>query len=218
MGTGLLALVGTAWGQASEAEMRAFPMPPAQGYAAEKVFAYTGDYGYYLFPSSSFPGGGVSPSDYDYVRYTGLSGKRVYVYGAWGNTPIPPPSRDTQGRLVDACGHAHSSYGVWGKYEFYIPFVGRLTGWAFLGGGGKSGKRNASGQCIVSTDNDLKSIDARYGWGQDVLSFDFTGGTFFTELVVAAQSNTHGWGSCAVASGTFKACREPSYIIGYTLW
>jgi hypothetical protein len=70
----------------------------------------------------------------------------------------------------------------------------------------------------VSTDNDLKSIDARYGWGQDVLSLDFTGGTFFTELVVAAQSNTHGWGSCTVAPGTFKACREPSYIIGYTLW
>jgi hypothetical protein len=104
VGTGLLAMVGTSWGQTSESEMRDFPMPPAQGYAAEKVFTYTGDYGYYLFPSSSFPDGGSSPSDYEYVRYTGLSGKRVYVYGAWGDTPIPPrPAmpRDTLWMLVD---------------------------------------------------------------------------------------------------------------------
>ena len=65
----------------------------------------------------------------------------------------------------------------------------------------------------MTFDTPLKSIDARFGWGSGVLSFDFTGGTIYTELVVGVLSNTHGWGSC----GAF-ACTEPSYVIGYTLW
>ena len=93
-------------------------MPPTQGYAAEKSFTFTGDYGYYLYPSSSYPNAGSGPGDYTYVRYTGISGKRVYVYGAWGTTLIPPRSRDSRGRIVDACAHVHNSYGVWAKYSF----------------------------------------------------------------------------------------------------
>ena len=193
-------------------------MPPVQRYAAQKLFAYTGDYGYYLFPYQSESSTGIGPGDYVYVRYTGISGKKVYVYGAWGTTPIPPPQRLPDGRIGDSCYHAHNSYGVWAKYsiggiDFGFVYIPPITGWLFLGGGGRSGTRGASGACILSTTNTLTSIDSRFGWGQEFLSFDFTGGTIYTELVVGVLSTTHGWGSC----GAF-ACHEPSYVIGYTLW
>jgi hypothetical protein len=221
IGTSLFGMARISWGQASESEMKAFPMPPNQGYTLEKAFNFPGDYEYDLSPSSAFPGGGSRPEDYDYIRYTGLSGKRVFVYGAWGTTPVAPPSRNARGEVVDACEHAHASYGVWGKSSIPLPIIKfpriEFSSWVFLGGGGMSGKRNEAGQCIVSTNNRLKAIDARYSWGQDSLSFDFTNGTLFTELVMAVQANTHGWGSCTVGTGEFKACREPAYFIAFTL-
>ncbi|HAA31454.1 MAG TPA: hypothetical protein DCE56_31770 [Cyanobacteria bacterium UBA8553] len=202
----LLALGRPAYGQASETEMRAFRIPPANGYAQTKNFSYVGDYGYYLVPPSSSPGTGSGATDYKYVRYTGVSGKKVWIYGAWGTTSIPAATAST-----DACQHAHSSYGVWGKYQF-----GFLSGWIFLGGGGMSGKRDAQGRCVLSTDNPLKTTDSRFGWGKEFLNFDFSSNTIFKELVIGVLSNTHGWGSCTVPSG-FKACHEPSWAIAYTL-
>jgi len=195
-------MASTSWSQASEAEMRAFPMPPAQGYARQKHLAFRGDYGNYLWPYLSYPNLNIDPpADYVYVRYTGISGKKIHVESVWGITGIPPSSQDG-----DNCGHAHNSYGVWVKYE--IP---SKTGWLFLGGGGMSGARDASGSCVFSTKNNLTTIDPRFGWGHEFLIFDFTGGTMYTELVVGALSNTHGWGSC----GAF-ACHEPSYVMLYT--
>jgi hypothetical protein len=47
--------------------------------------------------------------------------------------------------------------------------------------------------------------------------FDLRGNPFVKELVLGALSNTHGWGTCSVPSGSFPACYEPSYLIGYTL-
>lgn len=205
-----LSFISPAYGQASEAEMKSFPIPPASGYAQVKNFDYVGDYGYYLLPSSSSPGTEAKAKDYKYVRYTGVSGKKVYLYGTWGNTSIPAPSGG-----ADACGHAHSSYGVWGKYDFSVGFV-HLKGWQFLGGGGMSGVRNPQGNCVMRVDNPLKSIDSRFGWGKDFLNFDFTGNkSIYKEIVIGTLSNTHGWGSCNMAG--FKACHEPSWTIGYTL-
>lgn len=205
-----LSFISPAYGQASEAEMKTFRIPPTSGYAQTKNFSYVGDYGYYLLPSSSSPGTGSTATDYKYVRYTGVSGKKVWIYGTWGNTPIPAPVY-VNGELKDSCGHAHSSYGVWGKYEISI-----LRGWQFLGGGGMSGKRDSAGRCVLSVDNPLKSIDSRYGWGKDFLNFDFTGNkAIYKEIVIGTLSNTHGWGSCNMTG--FKACHEPSWVIGYTL-
>jgi hypothetical protein len=79
-----------------------------------------------------------------------------------------------------------------------------------------SGIRNPAGKCVLTPDNPLRTIDPRFGWGETFKSFDLRGPTFITDLVVGALSNTHGWGSCTVPSG-FRACHEPSYIIGYTL-
>lgn len=82
------------FGQASPDEIAAFPIPPPSGYVARKHFAYVGDYGYFTAPSSAVASTTAKASDYKYVRYTGVSGKRVFVYGAWGTTPIPPPEGD----------------------------------------------------------------------------------------------------------------------------
>ncbi|GAB4176072.1 MAG: hypothetical protein Fur006_06880 [Coleofasciculaceae cyanobacterium] len=210
--TALLSFISPVYGQASESEIKKFPMPPSKGYAVTKNFTRVGDYGYYLQPLSSSPGQTNTAKDYQYVRYTGVSGKRVTIYGAWGNTSIPDPYYDPiRGRWVDACEHAHSSYGVWGKYE--LLFIRR---WVFLGGGGKSGKRDSRGRCVPVVDNRLKTIDPRYGWGKDVLTLDFRSNTTIKEVVIGALSNTHGWGSCTVPSGAFPACFEPSWIIAYT--
>lgn len=197
-------------GQASEAEMRSFPMPPPSGFVATKTFGHAGDYGYYTAPTSSLPGVSANPADYKYVRYLGADRKRVFLYGAWGPTGVPARSPG-----ADACSHAHVSYGVWARYQAFLS----REEWRFLGGGGMSGKRNASDRCVFDPDNPLRSIDARYGWGWTFLELDLRWRYFesYREIVVGVLSNTHGWGSCPVPPRTFKACFEPSYIIGYTL-
>jgi hypothetical protein len=80
---------------------------------------------------------------------------------------------------------------------------------------GMSGVRNPDGKCVFATENDLTDIDSRFGWGTTFKSYNFA--SFVTDIVVGALSNTHGWGFCTVPSGSFVACHEPSYIIGYTL-
>jgi hypothetical protein len=211
------------FGQASQSEMEAFSIPPGSGFVGEKAFAYVGDYGYYTAPKSSVPGQTSNASDYKYVRYSNVDGKRVWVYGAWGSTVIPAASAG-----ADACFHAHASYGVWGKSDIsfvWWPDFVVWSGWNFLGGGGMSGKRNASDKCVFDTNNQMASIDSRFGWGQMFQALDFRQPQDFLflfrrryrELIVGALSNTHGWGSCKVPVNSFLACFEPSYIIGYTL-
>lgn len=206
---GLCLAPGGVAAQASPSEMATFFMPPPSGLVATKTFGFAGDYGYYTAPASAIAGSSARASDYRYVRYRGLAGKRVFVYGAWGSTPVPAPSGGG-----DACGHAHASWGVWGRWQYRLIFA-TISGWTFLGGGGMSGVRNPAGRCVFTPDNPLAAFDPSFGWGQTFKSFDFRGSTYLTDLVVGALSNTHGWGSCP-ASG-FAACHEPSYIIGYTL-
>src|SRR5690348_4808597 len=95
---GILLMAATSSAQATQAEMRAFPMPPTQGFKANKVFTFAGDWGYFLSGSQPVP----TPSfvqnssnlaqDYDYFHYSGIAGKNVYIYGAWGTVPIPAPT------------------------------------------------------------------------------------------------------------------------------
>jgi hypothetical protein len=185
-------------------------MPPPQGYAETKTFDYAGDYSHFLVPSSSSYGkGDDAPSDYSYVSYDGVAGKDVWIYGAWGGPPIPAPSGGT-----DACAHAHTSYGVWARYEYGGWFPER---WRFVGGGGMSGVRTA-GQCVLTTMNPLSSIDSRFGWGKPALHLDLRWRPYIKQLVLGVLSNTHGWGSCTPPPGqTFLACHEPSWAIAYTV-
>lgn len=206
-----LAIPETSFAQASPAEMASFPMPPPSGYHAQKTFGYVGDYGYYTAPPAASYGVTANASDYEYVRYRGVAGKRVFVYGAWGPSVPPDPPGD-----ADACGHTHASWGVWAKWSF--NFLGfHFGGWTMRGGGGMSGERNAGGKCVHKTDTPLASIDPRFGWGATFAEIDLRGKGYITELVVGALSNTHGWGTCTVPAGEFPACHEPSYVIGYTL-
>lgn len=207
-----LAAPAVAQAQASEAEMKAFPMPPPTGYHAQKAFAYVGDYGYYTAPAvASYSLSANKAQDYKYVRYTGVGGKRVFVYGAWGPSVPPDPPGE-----ADACGHSHSSWGVWGRWQIQIAGF-NWNGWTMMGGGGMSGERNAQGKCVQKTSTSLASIDSRFGWGTTFKEIDLRSNPWVKELVVGALSNTHGWGTCAVPAGQFPACREPSYVIGYTL-
>jgi hypothetical protein len=203
-------LSADAWAQANESEMRAFPMPPAEGYAVEKQFTFVGDYGYFLVPEWSRPGAGAGANDYNYVRYTGVGGKRIVIYGAWGTTEIPPPAY-VDGRWTDACGHAHASYGVWAGIRT------RHNGkrWQFMGGGAMSGVReSATGPCVLRVDNELAKIDPRYGWGRGYLDINLRNSSTVLELVIGVLANTHGWGSCSTPG--FKACHEPAWSIAYT--
>ncbi|MET0342727.1 MAG: hypothetical protein ABW252_17100 [Polyangiales bacterium] len=196
--------------QANAAEMNAFPMPPPTGYVATKTFAYAGDFGYFTAPMPSEYGTGVGAPDYRYVRYRGINGKRIYAYGAWGPTPI---TMDGSG---DGCGHAHASYGVWIRYEISLGFT-RIAGWVRVGGGAMSGVRE-SGRCVFKTNGPLAQVDARFGWGSDFFLLDCRQNKcgIYTDMVLGALSNTHGWGSCTVPRGSFAACKEPSYLISYT--
>lgn len=200
-----------AFTQASAEEMNTFPMPPPSGYEATKVFAYAGDFGYYTAPMPSVYSTGSGPSDYRYVRYTNLNGKRIYLYGAWGPTPI------TATESGDGCGHAHASYGVWVRYEVSILFF-RLSGWVRVGGGGMSGVREGE-RCVFTTSGPLAEVDSRFGWGSTFFQFSCLANNcgILRDLVLGVLSNTHGWGSCTVPPGSFPACTEPSYLIGYTL-
>lgn len=209
----LLALLYHTTAQASRAEIMAFPMPPPSGYSKIKSYSYVGDYGYYTYPSpSKFAGNGAAKaSDYKYVRYENVSGKRVFIYASFA-TPIPAATPTT-----DACGHAHTSYGVWAYNEMNFFFT-TYKWWSFVGGAGMSGKRETwTKPCKIKVDNDLAAIDERFGWGSDFLELDFRANSYVKAKVIGALSNTHGWGSCTAPSGQFKACYEPSYIISYTL-
>jgi hypothetical protein len=187
-------------------------MPPPSGYHATKTFAFAGDFGYFTAPAAASLASTFGASDYRYVRYRGVAGKRVFLYGAWGPSVVPAPFGGG-----DACAHTHVSYGVWGNYELGISWFGPSTGWFLIGGGGMSGMRDARERCVHRTDTDHAAIDPRFGWGDEFESIDLRFHPFVRELVIGVLSNTHGWGTCSVPRGVFPACHEPSYIIGYTL-
>ena len=110
----LLSSIASCWAQASEAEMRAFPMPPQNGFSATSTWNQQPYYGYFLkpYPSRQTPAA-EKPTDYSYVAYwgQGTQGTTAVFWGAWGNTVIPPP--EPPPKSGDNCYHAHVSYGVW---------------------------------------------------------------------------------------------------------
>ena len=203
--------------QATEGEMRLFPMPPTQGFVKTKSFQFVGDYSYDLganyatFPTSA------GPAEYTYYRYTNVVGKNINIWPRV-QTPIPPPVVLPDGRTGDACFHTHLSYGVWAKFDVIVAGV-RITGEPLVGGGGMSGVRNAQGVCELRTNNNLVPLSPGYGWGTDFTSLNvMPGQTFVTELVVGVSAPTHGWGTCAPQPGFgFRACFEPVWVNVWTL-
>jgi hypothetical protein len=120
-GIGLLGSASLSWSQATEEEVKAFPMAPAQGYAKSttaQVGGVRASSVWWTLPPVSSPNEGSGPADFTYIRITGLAGNKIEVSGTWGSTLIPPPSVGPDGRVRDSCYHAHSTYGVWGKETF----------------------------------------------------------------------------------------------------
>jgi hypothetical protein len=213
-----IGLAPRAFAQATEAEMRAFSIPRLF-YDAEKQFNFIGDYAYLHLPLGSSPSKSSGPDDYQYVRYTGVAGKRVILYAAWDGPEVPPPHFHN-GEVHDSCEHAHTSYGVWAKHRIRRLPSGSFIFWEFLGGGGKSGVRLADGSCSVQVDNrykrDFPNLPA-FSWGRDYLDVDLRQNTTVVELILATLSNTHGWGNCPPDENGFTACHEQSWAIAYTL-
>jgi hypothetical protein len=220
---------GPASGQVSRETMLGWSKPPVTDFLEVKSFQYVGDYGYYLASDyatrpeghEDHEGHEHGTSDLAWYRYTGTAGKRTYIYAAWGTTPIPPPGVRTDGVRYDNCGHAHVSYGVWARetVKKTIPFGTQSSRWVFFGGGSQVGERLQNGTCRVSIKNPYTAIPG-LTWGEDFLSVDggvrrsFGTTRQYTELVIGAQANTHGWGTC---ENPTAGCFEPVYVIAYTL-
>ena len=217
-----LALLGaaTAGAQATQAEMTAFPMPPAKGFALEKAFGYVGDYSYPLASNyATFPQD-QGANEFVFHRYRGVKGMSINVWPRLA-TPVPAPVGNG-----DNCFHTHVSYGVWTMQKQWMPiFGGRWWPWGFAwkavdtyqfaGGGSMSGVRAANGSCELRTVNSLTSIDSRFGWGSDFTSINIPANSNIEAVVVGATAPTHGWGTC-VTTG-FKACFEPLWANVWTL-
>jgi len=209
--------------QASEAEMRGFEFPPTKGFAGEKHFGYAGDYYYpYVGDYAEFRVD-TDADTYAFFRFTGIENKKVQIWPHVATiSSVPPPSDRS-----DACAHVHLSYGVWAKYTANLHFF-RVQRYRFVGGGGMSGVRNARGNCVLRVDNPVGRIDARYGWGDEFtpdvperavirLNRGVTVTGVASDVIVGVSAPTHGWGTCSVPDGTFRACFEPVNLYVWTL-
>ena len=231
MVTALLLITDAAQAQPTEAELRAFPVPPAKGWDAVSVMngQTTQWYGYLVRPTKSHPtGDSTQPQEFSWVLYAGdgiRNGKTGVFWGDWGTYAVPPPGPPDPmtGEIPDGCFHTHVTYGVWGRQRTtqaqILPWGTTVSvRWVYLGGGGKSGVRTADGQCAHSVDNSLKQFGAEFGWGVDMLTVDLKPFCTWFRCVtydfiaLAVLNASHGVGDC----GAF-ACTEPGWELGYTV-
>jgi hypothetical protein len=141
-----------------------------------------------------------NPGQFAYFRYTDVAGKTLKISSNWavnganvpgGGSGIPDPER-----RADACAHAHHFWGIWAKYN-----RGGDSYWGFVHYGGKIGRR-VKGVCQVSEfDDPAVAFDDDYTWG--LASYTWQVDSDATEIIVAAQSLTHGWGT------RWGPCGEP---------
>jgi len=212
-------LAASAFGQVTSSDIAAlkfWPNGPIK-YLATKHFDYAGDYGYYLDPnpSTSLALPYSSWANWRAVIYTGLTGKRVYAYGDWGNPDPGPPVWDPV-RMIwrDNCQHTHVAYGVWLYYSYYSGGQ-YYSGW--VGGipvGGKSGVRVNNYTCSHAIKNPLSpNGDNVFGWGQDYFTFDFPKtGNIWTTMAVGVTAVSHAMLGCGQ-----QGCTNSPWIIAYTV-
>jgi hypothetical protein len=215
----LLVLSSTsAFAQATPSELKAFVMPPPQGFAQQKTFNAIGDSGYFQVPYSASPGGGIEQKDYQFVRYNNVKvGKKLTIWADWFSAIDAPVYDPASGEFLDGCQHTHLSYGVWGRWEVKTMF-GLSEGWVYLGGGSMSGMRDAANNCVHVVNNPLRRLDPRFGWGNERLEFDVNVTySFYKDFAIGVQANTHGSGTCTVPAGQFKACLEPAWAEAFIL-
>jgi hypothetical protein len=226
--TGLISLLGSTagWAQLTETQMKAFPVPPPKAYVVNKHFAYLGDEDYttnsYDLPTLSIYGRAqpMGFGDLDYFRYTGIKDKHLVIWTEY---------RGTTAMTEGSCAHTHLEYGIKGKYQLQL-FNVTYKGWAWLGGGLKSGDWDQANQyCSRTTHSRLGQSIPEFGWGTDEVDifnrrvskngvtqkgYHFTVySNYIDEIVMAAVAPTHGAGDCEPsldpATGfSFKQCLD----------
>jgi hypothetical protein len=208
----MLSLASVLWAQVSEEQLKAFVMPPPQGYRQQTVFSFPGAYGYFTEPKMQTDSVAYDQNEFAFVRYGNVKGKVVHMFGQFGPIPIPKPV-DVGGVPFDGCTHTHSTYGIWKRMTlpaFQAPplliGVPSRVVWVFVGGGGRTGVRHPDGSCRLSADP-LEWAQ----WGQEEYRFDYRNERFVDELVLGVLSVTYGWGNCPS-----KFCTMPSFFRGWT--
>jgi hypothetical protein len=200
------------------------PLPPAEGYQVQRVFDLhrfeTGE-NWLELPIADYGVGGTSSEDannFAYVRVvlTGRPGK-MYVNSGWDNngTPIDQPKKLPDGRWGDDCAHSHHVGAA-----YWLLDAPRLTGYFLIGSHAALGMRFDSNwveqeygipagyTCGVTTQLSHLHRDQnifRWGTGEYTINVD---PLYTKEVILAAQSPTHGTGNCP----EFE-CFPPAYII-----
>jgi hypothetical protein len=189
------------------AQISGLPMPPAAGEIVSDWAVGANGSGSIRFSlpdpwAYALPGDLPSdkPTQFAYFRYTNVAGKTLKISSNWAinsrGSGIPDPTAGG----ADACAHAHHFWGVWAKYN-----RGGDSYWGFVHYGGKIGRR-VDGVCQVSEfDDPLVEYDDSFTWG--LASYTWKVDSDATEIIVAAQSQTHGWGTRWGDCGEF-ACYD----------
>jgi hypothetical protein len=202
--TATLAIAAFVHSQPTKAQVKAMSVPrPA--YNVTTSLDYVGDYGYYNLGSlTSMPTNAdlSDPSRWKWVRYTNPANVRsIWAWAAIGD---------------GACGHAHISWGLWGKYAYKIAGF-NIVKWTWLGGATQSGDVGANGSCVWNVNNSMQqAFGENYGWGDNYLNVNANviGASFkYTEFVLGSISVSHGSVSCPPTN----YCSHPTYSILYSV-
>jgi hypothetical protein len=136
----MLSLASVLWAQVSEEQLKAFVMPPPQGYRQQTVFSFPGAYGYFTEPKMQTDSVAYDQNEFAFVRYGNVKGKVVHMFGQFGPIPIPKPEETMD---IDWCAHTFNTYGIWKRMTlpaFQAPplliGVPSRVVWVFVGGGG----------------------------------------------------------------------------------
>jgi hypothetical protein len=212
-------LTAAAFGQATReqvATMAMWPTVPVKWLGSTDFSRI--NYGYYLDGSANFgysDGNFTDWSKWRFAIYTGLTGKDIYYWGAWGYPTPGPPVRRPDGRLASACEHTHLTWSSWFFFDYYSGGV-RYSGWTRGAGGGLSGVRVNDYTCTMSLKNSHNNgglIENAFGWGNSSGSIRMPKvGNPFTIMIVGASALSHGALGCS-SQGCVNNPRINAYAI-----
>jgi hypothetical protein len=210
----MLSSWGAALAQPSRGFVESLPLPPAEGYQVDRVFDMhrweTGENWLETTIANYGVSGGASAdaNNFAYARVT-LQGRpgQIYVNSYWDyqGTPIDQPRLRPDGVWGDDCGHSHHLGAVYWRVE--SPTI---SGYFLIGSHSGLGMRLDSNdverqygqpgvghRCAVTSrpSTIYPSFNEAFRWGGDGYYMDVDP-AFTREVILAAQSPTHGTGQC----------------------
>jgi hypothetical protein len=203
-GAAALAMTATAHAQPTKAQVQGMAVP-LLSYNVTTSLDYVGDYGFYTLGSlTSLPFNAdlSNPSLWKWVRYKNPANVRnIWAWAANGD---------------GACGHAHISWGLWGRYSYRIASL-PLTKLVWLGGATQSADTGPNGSCLWNVKNSFQqTFGEDYGWGDNYLNVNITSrgsGFKYTEFILGSFSVSHGAASCPPTN----YCSHPTYSVLYSV-